>query len=213
MTAEKLTRMKADTFRARLRLGLGFAGPVHVPETLKLRDTAVDRLCDTLCVDGDLDLAGCSNLEQLPERLIVRGKLILDGCAKLETLPPTLREVGALSAVDCPRLTSIAPVAECRGELTLLNCEAMQPLPPYFCAGTKVTVSNCTIYPDHLRFEGSIPETLMIALPGRGLGEIIDHPLLTGHPVLTATIEKADHNEYLGKIMLEADYSALVSGL
>lgn len=71
--AERLTRMKADTFRARIRLGLGFDGPVHVPEPLTLRDTSVEFLCDALCVDGHLDIGGCVELGALPERLVVRG--------------------------------------------------------------------------------------------------------------------------------------------
>jgi hypothetical protein len=208
---EKLTRMKADTFRARLRLGLGFVGPVHVPENLKIRDTAITHLCDTLCVDGDLDLAGCVSLAALPERLIVRGKLIIDGCAQITGLLPTVRELFGLSAEGCHRLTSIEPLVECRGRLDLTGCTGMAPLPRGFTAIDRVTLDGCWIDDDSVFIRTSpMPETLRMAMVGRPIRDLLGHPVLAGHPVLDAVITDTLEMDLWSGVIFHADTSALV---
>ena len=210
MPEEKLTRMKADTFRARLRLGLGFPSAVHVPESLKIQDTAVETLCDTLCVDGSLDLTGCANLRSLPARLVVRGKLTLDGCVQLTALPSSVREVFGFSAVGCELLTSIGSIVECRGRLDLTACTSLAPLADRFIATGRVTLSGCSFHHDCVVLPSGTPETVMLSLPGRRLGDVISHRLLPDHPVFEAIISAAQHNAWLGGPALSADCSALV---
>jgi hypothetical protein len=208
---EKLTRMKADTFRARLRLGLGFAAAVHVPENLKIRDTSITHLCDALCVDGDLDLGGCVNLRTLPERLVVRGRLIIDGCQEITGLPATLRELFGFSAVGCNKLTSIAPIVECRGRLDLAGCTGMSPLPPAFTAVGKVKFKDCWLDYDSVFIKlADLPTTLLSTLPGKRIGEVLAHPVLEGHPVLEAQITEVIEMDSWKGILLYADTSALI---
>lgn len=208
---EKLIRMKADTFRARLRLGLGFDGPVHVPESLRIRDTNVVHLCDALCVDGDLDLEGCVNLAALPERLIVRGRLIIDGCAKVARLPSTVRELFGFRAVGCAQLTSIDALVECRGRLDLRGCTAVAPLPPSFSALDKVTLDGCWIDDDSVFIGmGLMPDTILTASIGRRIGDLLGHRILAGHPVLDAKITDTLEMAQWGGVVFYANTSALV---
>ena len=65
----KHVRMRADTFRAHLRLGLELPDLIYVPEGLKLSRSSVERLCEGLCVDGELALHTCARLIALPSRL------------------------------------------------------------------------------------------------------------------------------------------------
>ena len=185
-----LVRMKADTFRATLRLGLGFKGPVHVPESLKIRDTAIDRLCHTLCVDGDLDLEGCTRLSTLPERLIVRGKLTIDGCVAIAALPLTVREVVGLSAVGCASLGSVASIMECRGPVDLTGCTALEALPPTFRATKKFVLDGAVIRPDRVDVSYPIPDVLALALVSQPLRSAIAPSILARHPVLNALIKE-----------------------
>lgn len=211
---EKLTRMKADTFRARLRLGLGFASAVHIPEDLKIRDTSITHLCDALYVDGNLDLEGCVSLHTLPKRLVVRGRLIIDGCHEITGLPVTLREVFGFSAVGCNKLISIDPIVECRGRLDLTNCTGMSPLPPAFTAVGKVKFKDCWLDDDSVFIKlTDLPATLLSTLPGKQIGQVLAHPILEGHPVLEGRITKALVIESWKGILLYADTSALVHEL
>ena len=209
--AETLTRMKADSFRARLRLGLGFVGPVHIPEALTLRDSAITYLCDTLCVDGDLDLKGCVNLAALPRRLIVRGRLRIDGCARITSLPTTLRELFGLSARGCHGLTSVAPLVECHRSLILTGCTAMEPLSPELRVKGKVSLDNCRVDHDTVFIKtGAMPETVRIAAVGRKIGDTLDHPVLAGHPLLGAVITEAVEMEPWDGVFFYTDTSALI---
>lgn len=207
---EKLVRMKADTFLARLRLGLGFAGPVHVPEDLTISDTAITHLCDTLCVDGNLNLTGCVNLRTLPARLIVRGKLTINDCREITSLPATLREVFGFRAANCSKLTSIAPIVECRGELDLTGCTAMAPLSPTFTAIGRARFSDCRITHASVFVKMMMPEVIMNSLVGKRVGDVLSLSLLNGHPVLDAEITGMLEMEYWGGMILYADTSLLV---
>lgn len=184
----KLTRMKADTFRATLRLDLGFRGPVHVPEAMKIRDTGIERLCEALCVDGDLDLRGCVNLRELPARLVVRGKLYIDGCVHITALPDSARELFGFSASGCSALTSISPLVECRGQLDLTGCPSISSLSPEFRAEEKVTLTDCVLRPDVVELKMLLADSLVAALPGKSLRQIVIPPALALHPVLDAKV-------------------------
>lgn len=212
VAAARLIRMKADTFRATLRLGLGFKGPIHVPEELRIRDTGITQLCDTLCVDGDLDLTGCTNLETLPSRLIVRGELTIDRCSKITALPSTVREVFGFSAEGCDQLVSIDPIVECRGPLNVAGCKALAPLPPTFRAKDQVQLTGCLVTATSTTLDAEVPETIMTGLPGRRLGALLDHAVLAMHPIRDAIITGARWNRYTGKTDLDIDGSALICG-
>ena len=207
---EKVTRMRADTFRATLRLGLGFAGPVHVPEKLKLLDTGTEQLCEALCVDGDLDLAGCTRLASLPERLVVRGRLVLDGCTRIAALPWATRELSGLSAVGCTALASLGSLVECRGDLKLVGCTAIGTLPPALRVADKVVLDGCVISAGKVSLSARLPDTLLAALPGRTLGSLLHHPALVGHDLLNAVIERAALKQDWEVTDVELDTAALI---
>lgn len=208
--SETLTRMKADTFRARLRLGMGFASPVHVPETLKVRDTAITQLCDALCVDGDLDLRGCTRLQMLPARLVVRGELIIDDCPEIQELPASVRELRAFSAEGCHRLQSIASLVECRGPVDLTGCSSLEPLRPEFRAAVRVKFDGGDIFYNSVYIESAAPQTILGVAPGRRIGELVSCRLLEKHPILQSTIISASAEESSGGVYLTADTSSLI---
>ncbi len=208
--AEKLTRMKADTFRARLRLGLGFDGPVHVPEKLAVCDRNVEHLCDAICVDGDLNLSGCSNLESLPERLVVRGQLSISGCARITRLPQTVRELFGFKAVGCSDLKSITPLVECRGTLDLRGCESLDPLPPDFTAVGLIKLDGIRIDENSVFVQGQLPETIRQASIGKRIGDVVRHRILAGHRILDTVITDAFEMKLWDGVVFCADTSPMI---
>lgn len=187
--AETPACMTADTFKARLRLGHGFMEAVHVLEALKIEYSSITHLCDTLSVDGDLDLTGCVSLTTLPSQLTVRGRLIIDGCTQITTLPMGLRRLQGFSAIGCHQLKSIAPLLECHGSINLTGCSSMAPLSSDFRWKGKLTLSQCWIDSQAVFVETSaLPDTVLAAALGRPIGDIISHPLLAGHPILDAVV-------------------------
>lgn len=208
---DRLVRMKADTFRARLRLGMGMPSAVHVPEDLRLRDDAITSLCDALCVDGDLNLEGCTSLAALPPRLVVRGRLVIDGCVAIRELPSTVREVFGFSAQDCHMLKSIGSIVHCRGRLNLSGCQALGPLRPDFKAVGSAKLGQCSFVEGAVRLGMALPDAVQAAAIGMRVGEVVSHSALTGHPVLDARITDVRAlREWSSTTVLDADTSALI---
>lgn len=210
-TSGKLVRMKADTFRATLRLGLGFKGPVHVPEALKVRDSGIEELCEALCVDGDLDLQGCSRLLTLPSKLVVRGRLRLDGCIGIKMLPTSVREVFGLSAKGCASLRTIESIVECRGTVDLRGCNELEPVSTTFQALEKVQIDGCTITPTEFIIQHELRDVIIIALPGKRIRDVIESTILANHPVLNGVITNA--RKIGEKTYMSVDARALCRGI
>lgn len=208
--AEKLTRMKADTFRARLRLGLGFDDPVHVPEKLVVCDRNVEHLCDAICVDGDLNLSGCISLERLPERLVVRGQLSISGCERITRLPQTVRELFGFKAVGCSDLKSIAPLVECRGTLDLRGCGSVGALPTDFTAVDLIRLDGMRIDADSVFVHGQLPETVRQASIGKRIGDVVRHRVLGDHRILDAVITDASEMKLWDGVIFYADTSQMI---
>lgn len=207
---EKLTRLRADTFRARLRLGLGFDSPIHVPHDLTVCDGDIEHLCDAICVDGKLNLSGCVNLEALPERLVVRGELVITDCGKITRLPGTVRELFGLRASGCSALESIEPLARCHGELDLRGCEAMGAISSDFKAVGLVKLDGLRIDEDTIFVKGSLPDVVKQASIGKKVGEVVSHRVLGDHPILNAVITDAGDMELWESVRFRADTSDLI---
>lgn len=210
--AKKFIRMAAERVHERLRLGrLELHDAVHVPGDLTISDPAVAYLCNTLRVEGDLNLSGCTNLEALPEQLIVKGALIIDGCIHIKRLPSGMREVNDFSAMGCTALETLEPIGAFRGRVNLVGCAGLEPLAPDFSGTALVRINSCWIYPEAFYLEKVLPETIISAAPGRRLGELIEHRLLSRHPIQDAIITCAKY-EYgtAGDLRLGMDATSLV---
>ncbi|WP_126003492.1 hypothetical protein [Sphingomonas koreensis] len=211
MMAGKFMRMTAESVHARLRHGrLRFQEAIHVPGDLTISDPTIQYLCNALRVDGGLDLSGCTRLEALPERLIVRGALIIDRCVSLKRLPSGLHEVNRFSAEGCTALKSIAPIGVCHGPVNLIGCAGLEPLTPDFRATTSLQIDHCIIFPRAFCVDLNVPETIIAVAPGRRIRELIDHRLLSRHPIREEVVTHAERDLALGDLRLGIDATSLV---
>ena len=131
-------------------------------------------LPDGLTVDGWLDLEDCTSLKALPDGLVVNGWLKLEGCTSLTAMPDGL-------TVD--------------GWLTLEGCTSLTALPEGLTVGGCLDLGNVLIGGHDITISVTLPESVITALPGRRLRDLLDHPLLTHPDVLDTVIVTAEHQE------------------
>ncbi|WP_439570690.1 hypothetical protein [Sphingomonas sp.] len=114
------------------------------------------------------------------------------------------------SAEGCTALKSIAPIRVCHGPVDLIGCAGLEPLAPDFRATASLKIDHCIIFPGTLCVELNVPETIIAAAPGRRIRELIDHRLLSRHPIREEVVTHAERDLALGDLRLGIDATSLV---
>lgn len=98
-----------------------------------------------ITVGGDLKLAGCTALAELPQGLHVGGNLRLVGCTALTELPQGLYVGGNLILRNCSNLSELPQDLKVGGMLDLRGCSSLEEFPDWLkeeSAEWKYTLRN-----------------------------------------------------------------------
>lgn len=81
------------------------------------------------------------------------------------------------------------------GSLYLRGCTSLTALPEGLTVGGCLYLDNVMIGGHDITISVTLPESVIAALPGRRLRDLLDHPLLTHPDVLDTVIVRAEHQE------------------